>query len=61
MAAFRSGKSAVEAARALLASDTQIETNYVEEMSAHEHRLLCAAVRIGGTRLIDNMILEGPA
>ena len=61
VAAFRSGRSAVEAARALLASDTQIETDYVEEMSAHDHRLLCGAVRIGEIRLIDNMILEEPA
>ena len=60
VAADEAGGNAVEAARAVLASDTRIETDYVEEMTAHDHRMLCAAVRVGDVRLIDNMILEGP-
>ncbi|MGI9659259.1 MAG: pantoate--beta-alanine ligase, partial [Gaiellaceae bacterium] len=61
VAAHQNGGDASETASALLASDTQIETDYVEEMSAHGYRLLCAAIRLGDIRLIDNMILEEPA
>ena len=61
VSAGRAGDDAAEAALALLASAAEIETDYVEEMSAHGHRLLCGAIRVGAVRLIDNMILEVPA
>ena len=53
-------EDATHAAKAVLASDPEIETEYVETMTAHGHRLLCAAIRLGEIRLIDNMILEEP-
>ena len=61
VAAYAAEEDASEAAMALLASDSQIGTDYVEEMTAHDHRILCGAIRIGAVRLIDNMILEEPA
>ena len=61
VSAHRAGGDPAEAASTLLASNTQIETDYVEEMSAHGYRLLCGAIRLGTIRLIDNMILEEPA
>ena len=61
VAAHAAGNDPVEAARALLASDNAIETDYVEELSAHDYRLLCGAIRVGAVRLIDNMILEESA
>ena len=61
VAAHAAEEDAAEAALALLASGPQIETDYVEEMTAHDHRILCGAIRIGAVRLIDNMIMEEPA
>src|SRR5262245_47541819 len=43
-------------ARELLAG---LEVDYVEEASFNGRRVLAAAVRVGKTRLIDNVILEG--
>jgi pantoate--beta-alanine ligase len=61
LAAHAAHQNAKEAALAVLADDPQLEVEYVEEMTAHGHRLLCAALRIGTTRLIDNMRLEESA
>jgi pantoate--beta-alanine ligase len=48
--------------RALAARDPSLldglEVDYFEE-AAFEPRVLAAAVRVGGTRLIDNVVLEG--
>jgi len=55
-------KAALALPRALQARDRAllngIEVDYFEE-AAFEPRVLAAAVRVGGTRLIDNVILEG--
>ena len=61
VAAYTDGDDPSDAALAVLATDDAIEVDYVQQMTAHDHRLLCAAVRIGTTRLIDNVILEEPA
>jgi pantoate--beta-alanine ligase len=56
-AAHREGKSALEAARA---SMNGLDVEYIAEDVDPEGRLLLeAAVRMGRTRLIDNVILEG--
>jgi len=46
----------LEEARDLL---RDLDVDYVEEASFNGQRVLAAAVRVGATRLIDNMILEG--
>ena len=46
----------VERARDLLRG---LEVDYVEEANFNGRRVLAAAVRVGKTRLIDNVILEG--
>jgi pantoate--beta-alanine ligase len=46
----------VDRARALLRG---VEVDYVEEANFNGRRVLAAAVRIGKTRLIDNVVLEG--
>lgn len=38
-----------------------LEVDYVEDVDLDGTRVLAAAVRVGGTRLIDNVILEGEA
>jgi pantoate--beta-alanine ligase len=56
-AAYREGRSPVEAARA---SMNGLEVDYIVESVDFDNQLLLeAAVRIGSTRLIDNVILEG--
>jgi pantothenate synthetase len=45
-----------QAARALLEG---LDVDYVEEADLDGMRVLAAAVRIGSTRLIDNVPLEG--
>ena len=55
--AYREGKSPVEAARA---SMDGLEIDYIVETVDIDNQLLLeAAVRVGRTRLIDNVILEG--
>jgi pantoate--beta-alanine ligase len=49
----------VDAARAQLAAAPGIEVDYVETLD--EGRVLAAAIRVGSTRLIDNVLLEGDA
>jgi pantothenate synthetase len=46
----------VDHARDLLAG---LDVDYVEEANFNGQRVLAAAVRIGKTRLIDNVVLEG--
>jgi len=61
LAAHDADENAREATLDVLQGDPQLTVEYVEEMTAHHHRLLCVAVRIGTTRLIDNMTLEESA
>jgi pantoate--beta-alanine ligase len=46
----------VDRARAMLAG---LDVDYAEEANFNGQRVLAAAVRIGKTRLIDNVVLEG--
>jgi pantoate--beta-alanine ligase len=46
-------------ARELLAAEPGIETDYVDVLEDGDSRVLAAAVRVGATRLIDNVPLEG--
>jgi pantoate--beta-alanine ligase len=55
-AAFRSGEDPVHAARA---SMNGLAVDYVEAVELDGRLFLEAAVRVGRTRLIDNVVLEG--
>ena len=55
--AHRSGSDAVAAARAVLAGTPSLSVDYVE-VADFEGPTLAAAVRIGSTRLIDNLRLD---
>jgi pantoate--beta-alanine ligase len=46
-------------ARELLAAEPGVQTDYVDVLDDDGSRILAAAVRIGDTRLIDNIPLEG--
>jgi pantoate--beta-alanine ligase len=46
-------------ARELLASEPEIDTDYVDVLDDGNVRVLAAAIRVGSTRLIDNVPLEG--
>jgi pantoate--beta-alanine ligase len=46
-------------AREVLAAEPGIETDYVDVLEDDGSRVLAAAVRVGATRLIDNVPLEG--
>jgi len=46
----------VSAARASL---NGLEPDYVEVLDLGDAKVLAAAVRVGSTRLIDNVLLEG--
>jgi pantoate--beta-alanine ligase len=48
-----------ERARELLAAEPEIQTDYVDVLEDDGTRVLAAAVRVGATRLIDNVPLEG--
>jgi pantoate--beta-alanine ligase len=50
------GDDAVAAARAAL---NGLDPDYVEVLDLGDARLLAAAARVGSTRLIDNVVLEG--
>ena len=54
--AYTSGSDAVAAARTVL---NGLEPEYVELLRVGDATLLAAAARIGSTRLIDNVVLEG--
>jgi pantoate--beta-alanine ligase len=54
--AFVAGSDPVKEARHLLHS---LDVDYLELADLNGQKVLAAAVRIGKTRLIDNVILEG--
>jgi pantoate--beta-alanine ligase len=54
--AFRAGGDPVAAARAAL---NGVEPDYVDVLELGDAKLLTAAARVGSTRLIDNVVLEG--
>jgi pantoate--beta-alanine ligase len=56
--ALRSGDPA--SARSLLA-DAGVDTDYVDVLADNGSRFLVGAIRVGSTRLIDNVPLEGDA
>ncbi len=57
--AYRQGGDPASEARALLERTPGLELDYVEGSRLNGHLVLAAAIRVGGTRLIDNLILEG--
>ena len=57
--AHRAGRDAVAAARAALADEPRLSPEYVELARFNGRLLLVAAARVGSTRLIDNVALEG--
>lgn len=57
--AFRAGGDPVDAAQAVLAEQPGLEPEYLELARFNGRLHLVAAVRAGGTRLIDNVLLEG--
>jgi len=58
-AAYGRDEDAAAAARAALADEPLLEPDYVEVASLDGRVYLLAAVRVGRTRLIDNVVLEG--
>jgi pantoate--beta-alanine ligase len=60
LAAHRSGADAVRAARAVLDTEPGLRVDYVAEADL-DGPTLAAAVVVGSTRLIDNVLLEGEA
>ncbi|MGQ0607289.1 MAG: pantoate--beta-alanine ligase [Chloroflexota bacterium] len=59
LASHRSGGDAVAAARSVLGAERGLTVEYVE-LADFEGLTLAAAVRVGATRLIDNLPLTGP-
>ena len=57
--AYENGADPDSAARAVLLADLDIGVDYVEAVRLNGRLVLAAAVRIGRTRLIDNVVLEG--
>jgi len=57
--AYRAGRDPVGAAQTVLAEETGLEPEYLELARFNGRLHLLAAVRAGGTRLIDNVLLEG--
>jgi pantoate--beta-alanine ligase len=55
----RAGGDPVAAAREILAAEPGLAVDYVETARFNGRSHLLAAVRVGKTRLIDNVILEG--
>jgi pantoate--beta-alanine ligase len=58
-AAYERGEDAKVVAGAVLASEPLLEPEYVEVAPLDGRVYLLAAVRVGRTRLIDNVVLEG--
>jgi pantoate--beta-alanine ligase len=58
-AAYERGADATAVAGAVLASESLLEPEYVEVAPLDGRVYLLAAVRVGRTRLIDNVVLEG--
>jgi pantoate--beta-alanine ligase len=59
--AHRQGGDAAAAAAAVLADEPGLDPDYVEVARLNGKTYLLAAARAGGTRLIDNVVLEGDA
>lgn len=57
--AHRRGENPVTAARRVLAEESRIDAEYVELVHLNGHLYLLGAARVGSTRLIDNVVLEG--
>ena len=57
--AHRRGEDAVVAAQAILASEPSLAPDYLEVARLNGALYLLGAARVGRTRLIDNVILEG--
>jgi pantoate--beta-alanine ligase len=57
--ALRSAAGADDPAAAARAALNGLEPDYVEVVDLGDARVLAAAVRVGGVRLIDNVLLEG--
>jgi pantoate--beta-alanine ligase len=57
--AHRQGADPIAAARRVLAAEPRLDPDYVEVARWNGRVVLAAAVRVGGTRLIDNVVLEG--
>jgi pantoate--beta-alanine ligase len=60
LAAHRSGSDAVRAARAVLDAEPGLRVDYVAEADL-DGPTLAAAVMVGSTRLIDNVLLDAEA
>ena len=60
-AAHRDGRDAVEAAHAVLANEPRLVPDYVALARFNGRPIVAAAVRVGRTRLVDNVVLEGEA
>ena len=58
-AAHRAGDDPVTAARAVLAGEPGVEPQYLEIARFDGQAVLALAARVGTTRLIDNVLLEG--
>lgn len=58
-AAYREGRDAVPAARVALAAEPGVLPQYLEVAELGGRRVLAVAALVGGTRLIDNIVLEG--
>jgi pantoate--beta-alanine ligase len=57
--AHRRGENPVTAARTVLSEEPRIDAEYVELVHLNGHLYLLGAARVGRTRLIDNVLLEG--
>ena len=57
--AHRRGENPLTAARTVLAEEPRIDAEYVELVHLNGHLYLLGAARVGRTRLIDNVLLEG--
>jgi pantoate--beta-alanine ligase len=60
-AAHRDGGDPASAARGVLAAEPAVEPQYVEVARLGDPLVLAIAARVGATRLIDNVVLEGAA
>jgi pantoate--beta-alanine ligase len=57
--ALEAGRSAADPVAATRAALNGLEPEYVEVLDLGDVRVLAAAARVGSTRLIDNVVLEG--
>ncbi len=58
-AAHRGGGNAVDAVQRLLDAEPLVVPQYVQVAQLNGRAYLLAAARVGGVRLIDNVVLEG--